>query len=456
MKKLICIVISILMVFTLASCDVEYIIDSFILEEGLLDLGDLLPSVDMEGGNDQVGSAPNIETTDRIELDTETVRDAETDKNKEHDSSQTPILPLPDEEEDTDGENGDNPTLDNDKEEDTEEEKVDEPTHDNANNSSLPKTSTGTMKIPENFKHLVSSNTADANNTKSINVKAVTYYLDGNIIDWKTENDLIYVLTSDNNRLVIIDSKTMCPLYNIALSGVPAELNIYEDKIYISLPELCKIDIFSKDDCKKESSLYFDHEVSSFCLDGDYIYYSEHDQHCKVFKKDLITNDCIQITNNGKYISFYFPKLYLNKEDGILYIGETNSSGSAIYYYDADTLEQLSVFKKDNYGLTNHIRDIFHVGDDIFWGDYRLSDTNAKELIGKYGSKSYGSTVFASENLVSTYDGLFLTDTYECIINYSNAGFDYDYLLVTESNNFFFRQRGYSVNTIIGVNFNLQ
>ena len=40
-------------------------------------------------------------------------------------------------------------------------------------------------------------------------------------------------------------------------------------------------------------------------------------------------------------------KLYLNKRDNILYIGETGSSGSALYYYDATTLQLKSFFRKD-------------------------------------------------------------------------------------------------------------
>ena len=102
------------------------------------------------------------------------------------------------------------------------------------------------------------------------------------------------------------------------------------------------------------------------------------------------------------------------------------------------------------------IRDIFHIGDEIFWGNYCFSDTNAKHVIGSYGTAGYGSINFASEELVSTFEGLFLTDTYECIIDYYDAGFEFQYILVTESNNIFFRARGYNVNVIVGVNFSIQ
>ena len=328
---------------------------------------------------------------------------------------------------------------------------------DKVNNGVLKDASPGEMNLPSNMKELGTSNAKEENNAEKMNATVVEYTLDGGVVNWATEGDLIYVITEGNNRLVVIDSENMAPTSNVPLAGVPAEMNIIGDKIYVSLPDLCRIDIFSKGDLDKEGSLYFDHEVSSFCLDGDYIYYTEHDQHCKVFKKNLTTNAIQTVNNsNGNYISFYEPKVYLNKEDGILYIGETGTTGSAIYYYDANTLILKSVFKKDEYGIMNHTREIFHVGDYIFWGNYCLSDKNAKELICRYGTASYGSVTFASEEMVSTYEGLFLTDTGECVIDYYEAGFDYEYLMVSESYNVFFRERGYDVDTIIGVNFDIQ
>ena len=243
----------------------------------------------------------------------------------------------------------------------------------------------------------------------------------------------------------------MVPIYNYPLPAVPAEMNILDDKIYISLPDLCRIDVFSKVNCQKESSLYFDHSVSSFCIDENYIYYSEHDQHCRVFKKNVVTNEVTMVQDHTSY--FYYPKLYLNKENKILYIGESSSSGSAIYYYDSDTLTLKSMFKKGNYGIMNHTREIFHIGNEIFWGNYRLSDTNAKELVGKYGTVDYGSVTFASEEIISTYEGLFITDTYECVVNYFNAGFDFEYILISESYNFFFRERLIEKNIIVDIFF---
>ena len=328
-------------------------------------------------------------------------------------------------------------------------------TSENIDNGVLEKATSQKMNVPENMKLLGTDNAKEENNSNTIKATVGLYQLDGDVVNWTTENDLIYVITSGNNRLVIINSKTMMAVTNIPLAGKPAEINLIGDRIYISLPDLCRIDIFSKSNPAKISSLYFEHEVSSFCIDGNYVYYSEHDQHCEVYKKNLTANELIRIIPD-RGSTFYQPKLYLNKQDNILYIGETGTTGSTLFYYDATTLQLKSVFRKNGYGIMNHTRDIFHIGDEIFWGNYRLSDTDAKQIVGRYGEGDYGSVNFASEELVSTYEGIFLTDTYECIVNYFDAGFKFQYILVTESYNVFFRARSIDKNVILGVNFSIQ
>ena len=437
MKKFACGLICILLTFALTSCDLEAFDDIMngVIADEVIDLGGSIEQGDAElDGGDATDNGSN-------------------DNKPSVDEGKKPGTNV-DGDKDSDGDNNDDEN-NNDKPEPKPEEPKPEGDYseilESVNNGVLKDSVCDSMKLPENMQLLQSDEATDDNKSVEIWATAVLYHLDGDVVNWVSEGDLLYVITSGNNRLVMIDTATMVPVYNTSLAAVPAELNIIGDEIYISLPDLCKIEIFSKANGTKKSSLSFEHEVSSFCLDGDTIYYTEHDQHCEAFKKDLVTGDTKRIGG-----SFYFPKILLNKEDNILHIGESRSTGSTIYYYDATTLECLSMFRKDNYGLTNHTREIFHVGDMIFWGNYCLSDTNASELLARYGTATYGSVNFASEEIVSTYEGLFLTDTYECIVDYDDVQTEFQYVLVTESENIFFRTRSFDKNIIVGVNFSIQ
>ena len=116
----------------------------------------------------------------------------------------------------------------------------------NIDNGVLKDTSTDVMDIPANMEMLEDKIATEDTNGESIQATVVLYTLDGDVVNWTTENDFLYVITKGNNRLVIINSQTMEPIYNVPLAGVPAEMNIVGDKIYISMPDLYKIDIFSK------------------------------------------------------------------------------------------------------------------------------------------------------------------------------------------------------------------
>lgn len=444
MKKFACGLICLLLAFALTSCDLEAFDDILngVIADEVIDLGGSIQQGDSEldGGdatdNDSVDKKPSVDEGKKPGTNGDVDRDPDGDNND-------------DENDNNDSESNNN------KPEPTPQEPKPEGDYseilESVNNGVLKDSVCDAMKLPENMQLLQSDEATDDNKSAEIWATAVLYYLDGNVVNWVSEDDLLYVITEGNNRLVMIDTTTMIPVYNTSLAAVPGEINIIGDEIYISLPDLCRIDIFSKADGAKQSSLRFEHEISSFCLDGDTIYYTEHDQHCEVFKKNLVTDNTERIGGG-----FYFPKILLNKEDNILYIGESQSTGSAIYYYDPDTLERKSKFEKDNYGITNHTREIFQVGDMIFWGNYCLSDTNAAELIARYGTATYGSVNFVSEELVSTYEGLFLTDTYECIVDYDDVQTEFQYVLVTESDNIFFRTRSFDKNIIVGVNFSIQ
>ena len=429
MKKFACGLICLLLTFALTSCDLEAFDDIMngVIADEVIDLGGSIQQSDAElDGDDTTDNGIGEEKPNTDEnKKPNTHGDNDKDENKNDKPEPKPEEPKPE---------GDYSEI-----------------LESVNNGVLKDSVCDSMKLPENMQLLQSDEATDDNKSVEIWATAVLYYLDGNVVNWVSEGDLLYVITSGNNRLVMIDTATMVPVYNTSLAAVPAELNIIGDEVYISLPDLCKIEIFSKADGTKKSSFSFEHEVSSFCLDGDTIYYTEHDQHCEVFKKNLVTGNTERIGS-----TFYFPKILLNKEDNILYIGESRSTGSAIYYYDPDTLERKSKFEKDNYGITNHTREIFHVGDMIFWGNYCLSDTNASELLARYGTATYGSVNFASEEIVSTYEGLFLTDTYECIVDYDDVQTEFQYVLVTESENIFFRTRSFDKNIIVGVNFSIQ
>ena len=458
MKKVLTVFLSLLLIFALTACGVNIKISDSNISDSLQDAstkGTFAEESSPDNADENpsfVSTQPNDTNDDVADQPTESNEATEPNKNDVDKTTQT--KPAESDKDRADQTTQTKPTESN-KDESSNVAITENTTLPDLDNGVLENVTSKKMRVPENMELLGTDSVEKMHNAVNINATVALYQLDGDVVNWTTEQDLLYVITESNSRLVVIDTQTMLPLSNIPLAGKPGEINLIGDEIYISLPDLCRIDIFSKTDYSKKSSLIFEEEVSSFCLDGDTIYYSTHSQHCDVFKKDLTTNESTKICPTGGW-SFYYPKLYLNKEDNLLYIGETKCSGCSLYYYDATTLEQKSVFQKNDYGMWNLTREIFHIGDKIFWGNYCFSDLDAGQIISRYGDFNQGSVNYASEEVVSTFEGLFLTDTCECIINYSDADFKFEYVIVSESEQFFFRSESKDKNIIIGVNFDLQ
>ena len=119
------------------------------------------------------------------------------------------------------------------------------------NKNVLRRVSTGAMSVPKALKSIVNNDDISQSTNESIQATAVTYDVGGNIVDWEAEGDTVYVITKWNNRLIAIDSESKSSPCYASLDGVPSEMNITDDSIYVALPTLKRIDVFSKSDCKR-------------------------------------------------------------------------------------------------------------------------------------------------------------------------------------------------------------
>lgn len=249
----------------------------------------------------------------------------------------------------------------------------------------------------------------------------------GNFLTYTLDGNVMYTIFKNPNSITAYDAKNLDIVYSYALPGRPAEIQVDGENLLISFPDLKCIKVYNKQDFSQIKSIALPNVVSSFCIDGDVVYYAEDDQHCKVFCTNLQTNETKAILTDGKFPrTFSEPKLLLNKKLGLLYIGESGSTGSALYYYNTSDFSMHSVYKKDNYGLSNWYRTMYFVNDNVFWGGFRFGADSAENLIGEYSGYSF---YHADENFVVTPKGVFDTNTYMLLSDLENMS----YVFVTKN-----------------------
>ncbi len=260
-----------------------------------------------------------------------------------------------------------------------------------------------------------------------------TYYeysISGTIVDWITDDDIIYTIYENVNRYIAFDSNTGEIIKSVALPGKPGEIHLVGDELWISFPDMMKIEIHNKETFSKDEVIYFDHEVGSFDLYGDYIFYSEGDQHTNIYRYNRATDTEVQIPLN---IAFEADVL-VNAEDGLLYIGESSSTGAVLYCFDLETLVRKSYYKKDSYGYANKARRTFLSDGYVYWGEFRFVDTDVSRIDCQYtGSRSAGM-LHVDDYFVITSYGVFDKETTELLIPLDLAQI-YSAALVTESGN---------------------
>lgn len=245
------------------------------------------------------------------------------------------------------------------------------------------------------------------------------FLYEGTFVTSVNDKNVAYFIFKSPNTMVAYDTDKLDVTATFSLPSRPAEIQVDGNNLLISFPDIKCIKVYNKKTFTLINTISLPNIVSSFCMDGDIVYYSEDDQHCKVYCTNLITKETKIIRRSDNIPqTFYFPKLLLNKEKGLLYIGESGSTGSTLYYYNISDLSLHSMFRKNNYGLTNIKRTMFLVDNNVFWGGFRLSADNAENIIGEYSGES---TYFADKNFVITRNGIFDTKTYEFITSIDNA-----------------------------------
>ena len=204
-------------------------------------------------------------------------------------------------------------------------------------------------------------------------VQTVPEYL----IDWTFDGDTVYTIHKWPNRLCVMDANDIKNMAIFDLPGRPAELQLHGDRLMISYPDLQCIRVYDRQSLSQVAEYRFSFEISSFCLDGDTVYATEDDQWCRVFKVSLSTGETEQLL-----WGVYCPTVRLNKELGLLYIGESNGSSTDLIYYDLFDPDHIQRVQKD----VCSARTLSFIDGYVYWGIFKLAPDTPAPVFQYYGS----------------------------------------------------------------------
>ena len=255
---------------------------------------------------------------------------------------------------------------------------------------------------------LISGKPADPiPNTKQstqINSSISTLQMKSKLIEWVLNEPMntLYGISKEDKALFFINAQTLNLEKSLTFTSSPTDIIEDDGNLYIALDdtnEIVVVDIESRSITKR---LYTSSDPYRIEKDGEKIYYAERDHTCSVYEYNLVTN-------TDKVIPLNFladPDLAINKKDHILYIGESNSTGSNMTYYSTTDNKIIGKTNYDGgYGFSNQYRYTIFDGSNVYYvgRDFKLDDPT--RFNGDFGNTE--NVIYANKGLVYTNKSIY-------------------------------------------------
>ncbi|MFC5529117.1 S-layer homology domain-containing protein [Cohnella yongneupensis] len=240
---------------------------------------------------------------------------------------------------------------------------------------------------------IVPSRTAYADSSSSTPQPSASVTLDARLADWVYDNnaDMIYAITTATNKLYFLNGRTLAVEKELLVGSQPTDIELYGNQLFIALSGATGIQVVDIATRELGALLPTTGQPVTLAVTNDYLFYRVSDSMVDtlLYKMDRSTGISTS-RETGRLGSFV---LRANELNHLIYVGETNSSGSDLIAIDYLTDEIVSKSSYDGgYGFGGPYPKILFDGTDVFFGGSRMNGMNLAEIHGKYprlGSRSY-------------------------------------------------------------------
>jgi hypothetical protein len=249
--------------------------------------------------------------------------------------------------------------------------------------------------------------------TKSVLLQPNVYSLEMNseLTQWILDENTnaLYGISNKDKALFFINATTLNIEKSITFTSGPTDIIMEKGKLYVALDDVNQIAIVDMLSRKTTEILYTSSDPYRIVIDGNKLYYAERDQWCDIYVYDLTTNTDKALAA----ISAYYPDLAINTDKHILYIGESNSTGSDMIYYSTIDNEVIGATYDYGYGFSGTQRNVLFDGSLVYYAG-RDFDSGYPNVTGSYGA----NVIFAKYGLAFTNTSVYDSYTNELLIDY--------------------------------------
>jgi hypothetical protein len=217
----------------------------------------------------------------------------------------------------------------------------------------------------------------------------------------------IYALSDKTNELLFIRLNDLQVEKELHVGSKPSDLEVIENKLYVALSGDSKIVVVNTDTKGIASTLTLDKNPYCIAVDGNQVFYVPNvgiDAGAELRMYNMSDGTDKKITIQGHYYTSYSnPDIAIDRINHILYIGESENSGSNIEAISTKDYARLHKSNyKDGYGFAYPQRKVILNGKDIFYAEHRLDANDLAKIQGHYNDHIvavYGKYAFSEQKV---------------------------------------------------------
>jgi fibronectin type 3 domain-containing protein len=223
------------------------------------------------------------------------------------------------------------------------------------------------------------------------------------ITQWITDNDNpdLFAISSSDKALLFIDAVSFNLLKTIRFVSSPSDILLIGSDLYISLPDINQIKVVDSKTKTVTKTIYTEYCPYSIAIDGNELYYAGKTGTCNIHDYSLDTDTEKIICE----INFEAPDLDVNKEAHLLYIGESGSEGSLLYYFNL--LTNTIVGHSIN---STGARSTFYDGGYVFNSGRAYDAENPAHIAGDYNGTQ--AILFSQFGCIFTSSSIYYEESY--------------------------------------------
>jgi len=242
-------------------------------------------------------------------------------------------------------------------------------------------------------------------------INSLELKLNSGISQWEVDeaSKTIYAISETSNYMYFINSTTLVLEKSLKLSAKPTNIIKDNGQLYVTLDGINKIIVIDMKSRALSFTITLPNVPSNIVKDGDDLYYViENNNYHNIFKYNLSTKLNEEINNQ---LDFSKPALAINTVDHILYIGESGTAGSNLYYYNTVDKNMIEKSNYDNgYGFTNWYRSTYYDGYRVYFAGWEFDKNTPTKMNGYFGNKD--CVLYVNNDLVYTNYGMYDLNTH--------------------------------------------